>query len=266
MSVSSPGQNSCCEFPVQETPDIESSTRDYSSRFAGPVGEWFVAVQSDAVVEALQGQGVHKVLDVGGGHCQNVSPVLGLECELEILGSDPSCSGLATPWLEAGELRFTVGDLLKLPYPDNAFDAVISIRNLPHLRDWEAHVKELCRVSSRLVIIDYPSTRSINLLASNLFFLKKAIEKNTRAYRLFPPGLVDKIFAQHGFIPDFRYPQFLLPMALYRALNSVALAKALESIARFVGLTRYFGSPIVMSYRINPPLIDTPPKSQECLD
>jgi hypothetical protein len=56
---------------------------------------------------------------------------------------------------------------------------------------------------------------------------------------------VASAFAAAGFLATARRPQFLLPMALYRALGSAPLARALEGGARVLGLTAVLGSPVI---------------------
>src|SRR5437588_73592 len=39
------------EAPPRQAPDVETSSEGYARRFAGPVGEYFLAVQAAAVLE-----------------------------------------------------------------------------------------------------------------------------------------------------------------------------------------------------------------------
>ena len=72
-----------CHMPkitnYPDSPDIESSTKDYQNRFSGAVGEWFVDVQSRATRNIIMKLGAGNslnVADVGGGHGQSVDPIL----------------------------------------------------------------------------------------------------------------------------------------------------------------------------------------------
>ena len=96
------------------------------------------------------------------------------------------------------------------------------------------------------MIVDYPTTRSINCLTSALFGAKKRLEGNTRSYALFHHAEVSAEFARHGFTLAARRPQFLLPMVLHRVLNRPRLSAFLEGIGRGFGLTRFFGSPVLV--------------------
>lgn len=50
-----------------ETADIETSSEDYASRFAGAVGAWLLKTQEDATLRMLLPYPGATVLDVGGG-------------------------------------------------------------------------------------------------------------------------------------------------------------------------------------------------------
>ena len=160
---------------------------------------------------------------------------------------------IAPRYLESGKVSFREGNLVELPFENRSFDAAISYRMLTHLTRWRTLVGELARVSRRSVLVDFPSTRSVNVFAEKLFTLKVRIEKNTRPYRvLLEEGVVAE-FARHGFRPAGRYAQFALPMALHRLLGSRALSAFGESMLRGAGLTALLGSPVIIRFDRSPP-------------
>ena len=57
---------SAADFP--ETADIETSSEDYASRFAGGVGRYFLDEQTRITLELLGDVRGSSVLDVGGAH------------------------------------------------------------------------------------------------------------------------------------------------------------------------------------------------------
>ncbi len=234
---------------LDESPDIDSSSKDYANRFSGDIGKWFLSIQSSALERALSGEKIKTVLDAGGGHGQNIETLQSLGCRVEILGSSPECASLVAGSLDSDQLTFQLGSLLNFPYPDNSFDAVVSFRMLAHLQNWQQHIAELCRVSRGLVVVDFPVTHSVNALAERLFFLKQAVETNTRKYQLFAEAELSEIFVQNNYQQSARYPQYFFPMALYRAVKLTPLAKIMEGCAGLLGLTRALGSPIIAAYR-----------------
>lgn len=231
-----------------ETPDIESSNIDYARRFSGSIGQWFLEVQSAALKRSLEGAEIESVLDVGGGHGQNIELLTNLGCSIEVLGSAPECAKLLSNAIDSGSTSFKVGNILDLPYADNSFDAVISFRMLAHLDNWEQHIAELCRVSRGLVVVDFPVAKSVNALAEKLFFLKKAVESNTRQYQLFGEEQLSEAFIHYNYQQGSRYPQYFFPMALYRALKFTPVARIMEACARLLGLTQVLGSPVIAAY------------------
>ena len=227
--------------------DVETSSDAYARRFAGAVGSWFLEVQARATLELLAMlPGRMRILDVGGGHAQLAPALIEAGHEVTVLGSAPSCGARLAPWIPSGRCSFEVGDLLKMPYPDRSFDIALCFRLLPHISTWTPLIAELCRVSARAVIVDYPSTRSVNVVSSRFFGWKQRIEGNTRPFLLFRPGELGAIFKGCGFRFGAARPQFLLPMVLHRKMNSAGISQALELSARTLGLTRLWGSPIIV--------------------
>jgi 2-polyprenyl-3-methyl-5-hydroxy-6-metoxy-1,4-benzoquinol methylase len=230
-----------------EDADIETSSEDYARRFSGRVGQWFLDLQAGTTLELLQDlpRGAF-VLDVGGGHAQLTGPLLGAGFDVLVAGSNESCAARLAPWRENRRLRFEVVDLGALPYSDQAFDAVLCFRLLPHSVGWTRLVSELCRVARRAVVVDYPSSRSVNIIADRLFRLKHRIEGNTRPYAVFQRAQVRAAFAAQDFQVRRECPQFLLPMVLYRWLGRAPLARLLELPGRLTGLRRVLGSPVIV--------------------
>jgi ubiquinone/menaquinone biosynthesis C-methylase UbiE len=230
-----------------EDADIGTSSEDYARRFTGAVGRWFIETQTRVTLSVLGALPVGaSVLDVGGGHAQIAPPLIEAGYEVTVVGSDPSCSARLRPWLVDRRCRFQVADLRALPFPDASFDAVVCLRLLPHSVSWTRLIGELCRVALRSVVIDYPSTRSVNIVSSHLFEMKRGIELNTRRFRTFSPQQIRSAFADHGFIVRSEQPQFILPMVLHRLSNRPVVSKIAELPGRFLGLTRWFGSPIIV--------------------
>jgi SAM-dependent methyltransferase len=241
----SAGRGRATEGP--EDADIETSSEGYARRFSGSVGEWFLDLQARTTLQLLRELPAGgSILDVGGGHAQLTGPLLGAGYHVVVAGSDGSCAARLAPWRENRRLRFEVVDLGALPYSDQAFDAVLCFRLLPHSVSWTRLVGELCRVARRAVVVDYPSSRSVNIVADRLFRLKHRIERNTRPYAVFQPAEVRAAFAARGFEVHREQPQFLLPMVLHRWIGSAGLARALELPGRLIGLRRLLGSPVII--------------------
>ncbi|MEA2564722.1 MAG: hypothetical protein QOH06_6226 [Acidobacteriota bacterium] len=232
--------------PAQEAPDIETSSEEYARRFSGEVGRFFLDVQNASVLDLMAPWPGAKVLDVGGGHAQLAPVLVESGFRVTVAGSEEGCRERLDRSLPPGSFEFRACDLLDLPYPDRAFDVVVSLRLLAHVERWHELIAELCRVASRAVILDYSDTRSFNQLYGPLFSWKKAVEGNTRTYQIFKPGEVAAEAARHGFgRPDERR-QFFLPMVVHRAAKSGWFSRRSEQVSAALGLTRRLGSPVVL--------------------
>jgi len=229
-----------------DTPDIETSTDAYAGRFAGPVGTWLLDAQWDAVSSMLKDCPGNRVLEIGGGHAQLTGALLELGYDVTILGSDPSCSDRLEPYLDQDRCRFNVGSLTNLPYEDDAFDIVVALRLMAHMDHWQDMLKEAARVGKHAVILDYPSVYSVNRLEHVLFKFKKMIEGNTRPYRCFTMGVIDKTCRPYNLTYADRRRQFFLPMVLHRMMKRPKLSAFIEGFCRRVGLTYMLGSPVVL--------------------
>lgn len=232
-------------IPFPETPDIETSSENYASRFRGPAGAYMLDVQEKSVLALLKdGRPLEgrTVLDVGGGHAQLAGPIARLGCAVTVVGSDDSCATR----LNGDQVKFAIGNMLDLPFAERSFDTLVSVRLISHIEDWPRLVAELCRVADKSIIIDYPTWRSVNALSLLTFPLKKAIEKNTRTYTTFWDGAIRRTFAQHGFRAVATRNQFVMPMALHRA--SKGALKPVEEGLRATGVTRLIGNPVIIRF------------------
>jgi SAM-dependent methyltransferase len=242
---------------LREDADIATSSEDYTRRFVGGVGRWFLETQKRVTLKLLRALPAGaSVLDVGGGHAQITPTLIEAGYEVTVAGSDPVCADRLATLIAQGKCRFDTADFQALPYAAQSFDVVVCLRLLPHSVCWTGLIAELCRVSRRSVLLDYPSTRSANILAAHLFQLKKGIEVNTRGYMMFTPGEIHTAFAKRGFKVSSEQPQFLIPMALHRWTNQPAVSKLAEAAPRLLGLTRWLGSPIIVRADRQHPEVD----------
>jgi ubiquinone/menaquinone biosynthesis C-methylase UbiE len=232
-----------------EQADIETSSIDYSTRFAGEVGEYFLDVQKQITLDLLAGEGIKTVLDVGGGHAQLAVPLVNAGYEVTVTGSDVSCRHFLDKYLARDQFTFHECNFLQLPFADNSFDAVLAFRLLTHEKNWKRLVKEMCRVSRAVVIIDYPDKRSFNTLYDLLFKFKKKYEKNTRTFMLFSRQEIKDEFRQNGYNRFTLKPQFFLPMVIHRFIGRAAISGIIEKLFKVTGLQYIFGSPVIIKIK-----------------
>jgi ubiquinone/menaquinone biosynthesis C-methylase UbiE len=229
-----------------ETADIETSSEDYAARFSGAVGAWFLKIQEEATLQMLRPYAGATVLDVGGGHGQLTRALVQNEYRVTVLGSADVCQARIANFVHQGRCSFNIGNILSLPYPDRAFDVVISYRLLPHVSRWPQLIGELTRVARTAVLIDYPAMRSFNWIAPYLFTLKKNFEGNTRPFTCFSETELLEVFGEFGFVRRDRYPEFFLPMILHKILKWPLVSSRAEALFRLLGITSCLGSPVIL--------------------
>lgn len=249
-----PNKNGCIEpdhiekppSPFMETADIVTSSEDYARRFSGNIGRYFLNVQTDLLMKLIEPYAGGTVLDVGGGHAQSAMPLVNAGFNVTVTGSSDICRNRLDAFLPTGSFTYLTCDSLDLPFEDSHFDVVIAFRLLPHVDQWQKLIKEMCRVSKKAVIIDYPDIRSFNILYSMLFSLKKKFEGNTRSFLLFSRNDLRFEFSKNNFGPIVFKPEFFFPMVIHRLLKIVPISKGFESLCRLTGLTYLFGSPLIL--------------------
>jgi 2-polyprenyl-3-methyl-5-hydroxy-6-metoxy-1,4-benzoquinol methylase len=242
MPDTSPGR--AAKWPAGA--DVETSSDNYAARFAGPVGEWMLRVQERITLGLLADVRGGTVLDVGGGHGQLARPLCRDGWAVTVQGSDGTCRRRIADLVDTGKCRFQVSDPLALPFADLSFDAVLCFRLLTHCEDWQRLTGELCRVARQCVVVDYPTSQSLNAASPALFGAKKRAEGNTRPWRLFRHSEIREAFRKHGFGVETRRGQFFLPMVLHRILKCRSLTRALEGGCRALGLIAVWGSPVIV--------------------
>jgi SAM-dependent methyltransferase len=231
---------------TRERPDVETASAAYARRFAGPVGEWMLAVQTSALRELLTPWPAARVLDVGGGHAQVAVPLAAADYQVTVTGSAAACRARLARLLADGDATFVLATPMPLPFADASFDVAVALRLLTHVEDWRALLRELCRVARFAVVVDFPESHGIHRLAAPLFRWKLAVEGNTRPYLAMRTAEVAAELAEQGFTDALARPQLFLPMALHRALGRAAVSRSLEAVARSSGLTRALGSPVLL--------------------
>lgn len=229
---------------ARETPDIETASDSYARRFAGSAGCYLLAEQEAAIRAVLADWTGGTVLDVGGGHAQLTPLLKSLTRDLLTFGSD--VSSLARVQRDFPDCSTAAGDLLALPFASGSFDVAVAVRLLPHVRNWQRLMSELCRVARSTVIVDYPRATGLNRLTPLFFPLKKRLEGNTRHYRNFRDAELDEVLRGCGFEVRARRPQFLLPMVVHRRANGLAALRAVERAAKWLRITQVLGSPVVL--------------------
>jgi ubiquinone/menaquinone biosynthesis C-methylase UbiE len=165
-----------------------------------------------------------------------------------VTGVDASEEMLAVARARAAEehlaVQFAAGDAHRLDFPDRSFDVVISLRVLMHTPEWRRCVAECCRVANRLVIVDYPAAMSVALVESAARRVAHAVGRRTEPYQVFTDAEIRNAFERCGFRVRSVHRQFVLPIALHKAIGSRRMTTRIERILDRVGLLGLVGSPV----------------------
>jgi SAM-dependent methyltransferase len=228
--------------------DPETARRFDDRRFGGPIGELVADTQARVLLEFVGRTQGRSVLDVGTGTgraallmAANGAKVIGIDASEQMLGIARQRA------VEQGvSVTFATGDAHALQFNDRSFEVVVSLRVIMHTPRWLDCVGELCRVADQLVILDYPSSRSVAALQSLVRRVVAAVGGKTEPYRVFAHADVEAALKRSGFRIRSSHRQFVLPIALHKAIGSRGFTVGLEGWLDRIGVLALLGSPVTL--------------------
>lgn len=223
-------------------------------RFSGGIGQLLLESQEAILVDALAPGPGRTIADIGTGTgraalalARSGAAVIGIDASNEMLAvARKRAAELEARGALAGTLRFERGDAHALPLADRSVDAAVCLRVLMHTPDWRRCLAELCRVAQSRIVFDFPSATSAAALQSGARRLAHAAGFRTEAYRVMRAAAVRRELARHRWRVRSSHHQFVLPIALHKALGSPRLTRAVEGAFASAGLLRLLGSPITI--------------------
>jgi SAM-dependent methyltransferase len=217
-------------------------------RFGGPIGQLLLETQERVLLQFLGDVRGRALLDVGTGTGRAALTLA--RAGARVTGIDASAEMLhvaeARSRSEGLGIDFMEGDAHALAFGDATFDAAISLRVLMHTPDWRVCLGELCRVARDRIVFDYPAAASVALIQSIGRRIGARLGRRVEAYRVFRYGDMVRELAQHGFRPARVHRQFVLPIALHKAIGSRRATEAIEGTLSAAGLLRVLGSPVTV--------------------
>jgi SAM-dependent methyltransferase len=226
--------------------DPAMAERFDAMRFSGPIGTLIAASQERVLFEFLGDVRGASVLDVGTGTGRAAIALASRGARVQ--GIDASAEMLAVARRRADaaglDVEFTTGDAHAIAFEDRSVDAAVSLRVLMHTPDWRTCIGELCRVSRQRIVVDFPAASSAALVQS--LARRWRLTRDREAYRVFTLRSIRGAFAAHGFAVTRVHRQFVLPIAVHKAIGSRAFTNASERVLRGLGLLWLLGSPVTV--------------------
>lgn len=228
--------------------DPEHAGRFDRMRFSGPIGTLLAETQERVILDFLPDVGGRTILDVGTGTGRGALVLARRGAKVTAVDASAQMLDVARARAQADGLSvdFREGDAHHLDFPDRAFDEAISLRVLMHTPDWRLCLAELCRVARERVVFDYPALCSVAAIQAAGRRLGAAAGVHTEAYRVFRARSVRLELERHGFRLLGEHRQFVLPIALHKALGWRTATESVEGALKAVGLLRLFGSPVTV--------------------
>jgi SAM-dependent methyltransferase len=228
--------------------DPETARTFDEKRFGGPIGDLVATSQARVLVDQLGTTQGRTILDAGTGTGRAALLLARKGAMVTAVDASPEMLAVARQRAmeEGAAIRFLPGDLHALDFDDRSFDAVVGLRVIMHTPDWEQCIGELCRVAERVVIVDYPSARSLAAIEALMRRAVHAAGVQTEPYRVFTDRAIARAFARHGYNVRTTHRQFVLPIAFHKVIGSRRLTIATEALLERVGLLALFGSPVTL--------------------
>jgi SAM-dependent methyltransferase len=217
-------------------------------RFGGPIGGLLLETQARLLRDALAPLAGRRVADIGTGTGRAAIDLA--RAGATVVGLDASTEMLRVAQTRTRHRGATVvygaADAHALPLADRSVDAAVCLRVLMHAIDWRRALGEICRVARWRVVIDFPAAGSAAALESGARRLVHALGGTTEAYRVLSERAVTRALAGHGFRVVLVRRQFVLPIAVHKRLNRIAVTTSMEAGLARIGLLRWCGSPVTM--------------------
>jgi len=232
----------------------ETAVNFDEEKLGNRVSRMYLEEQLEYIFKMLGSVKGKNILDIGAGTGRVAIPLA--KEGARVIASDASNEMLKIAREKARknnvEVVFKLADAHKLPFTDLEFDAVVSIRTIMHTVNWKRALSEICRVSKKNVIIDFPPKSGFAFFAPLILGIKKKFIKDAQNYKVFSVGAVKKELLRNGFVISDIKKQYILPLFAHKTLNSVVFSRLIESFFRITGFTQLFGAPVtVYAKRLN---------------
>jgi ubiquinone/menaquinone biosynthesis C-methylase UbiE len=233
-------------YKVYEDPAV-AETFD-QERFGGDIGEYLRNYQSDLIDRFLPDIRNWRILDAGGGTGRTALPLARRTAKVTIADASFPMLRIAQDksWLQGCPVTLVRCDAHTMPFPDRSFEAVLSFRLLMHVVDWKHAIHELCRLSSRFLMIDFPPKCGFAGFAPVLHYVKSKMKPHYQPYRVFSLKEISTELQNAGFELLNIDRHLVFPFAFHRMIGSSAFTRNSESMFKRLGMTDLFGAPVTI--------------------
>jgi SAM-dependent methyltransferase len=220
-----------------------------AKRFGGPIGRILLRDQERVLADFLGDVTGLRILDVATGTGRAALALA--KRGARVTGVDASTEMLRVARTRAADagvsIEFIEGDAHALAFSDRSFDSAVCLRMLMHVPDWRKALGELCRVTARRLVFDYPALSSAAALQAIWRRAAVTMGRNVESYRVFRAGDIAAELKRGGFQIVATHKQFVLPIALHKAVGSARFTRALEGTLDASGVLRLAGSPVTIA-------------------
>lgn len=248
MTAGRPGDSERDHYSYAHYADAGVAEGFDALRFGGPIGRYLAECQDQILLDALAPLAGRRVLDVGTGTGRAAWTLARAGARVTALDASAEMLGVAKRRLAQTKWPVVLAraDAQSLPIASHSMDLVVCLRLLMHVIDWRRTLAELCRVSARRLVVDFPSARSFAALEAASRARAARAGRAVEAYRVFRPEDVETELVTHGFRVLQVHRQFVLPIAAHKAVGRVGVTRFVEGGLAAVGALRRFGSPVTM--------------------
>lgn len=219
---------------------------DYD-RFGEAFGHFLESQEVETYLALIDGS-YKSILDVGAGTGKLSLPLI--QQSRYVVSMDASHQMIWIAECKAQEkgllMNSLVVDLHNMSFRDNAFDCVVSSRVLMLATDWRAGIAEMCRVSQKAVILDFPPTVSFSSLGSLVTRIQGLFAKSRKTYKAFSINGVVKELEENNFRITYLQRRYFLPIVIHRILDRPRLSTRLERLCEMFGLVKLMGAPVTI--------------------
>ena len=234
--------------PAGEAPPAPDNRLIYEVRWTdwtdmkiyGPSSRWLRALVGDHLRRLLPGGQPVRVLDFGCGEGTTTDFLAAEMKSGEVVGMDRSEMGI-----QCARSRYRRSNLTFIRQentagiPDDSFYLVTCLEVLEHVEDWRAMARELTRLSSRYLVVSFPTGRM------------RPFERNVGHLRNFRRGQFERFARSIGLEPvSIYYAGFPFYSPLFReACNLVNSGGNSLTIGRYTRLQKLTSNVIYAAFR-----------------